>query len=181
MEMTKELEMALNNIISYLADGESWHRRIANQLRLLALRGFSRWHECESLDDSKMRTKLEKVLVDNLKFTPTVDMSDAMRSEMLKMSSANDFKAHFAVWLQREQKLIDALNIAINESRLVNMELYHKLCKIQEEVQSEVTRADIVYRRLDFASWNAHDIGVVSMLIHKHYEDHPGSNDFNIG
>lgn len=179
----QELYTSLNHIATYLSEGEAWHRRAANECRKMFIRGLGRWHEAESKEDEKALICLSKLLQDNIKYSPVVDSTIVANAEKLVMASPADFKAHFNYWLERENKLIMALNAAINESRAINIELYEKLCGIQKEVQNEAMRIEMVYGRFDFAGWNGHDIGVCSKWLHEYFEKEydGGCIDFNIG
>ena len=181
--MTERLITALNDVCTYLAEGEAWHMRVANQCRKLHIRGLGRWHEAEACGDFKHRECLEKLLMDNCKIETDIEPARIVDSMTTKFNGMSDFKQHFFTWAEREELLISALSTAIDESRLENIELYHKLCCIQKEVQNERMRAEWAYHRLDLAGWNGHDIGVVSMIIHSYFEKEydGGLIDFNIG
>jgi len=80
--------------------------------------------------------------------------------------------------------LIEKLNIAISEARLINIEIYEKLCHIQKMAQNEAFRVDLVINNLAFAGFNGHDITVKSKWLHKYFEHcHKLGDviDFNIG
>ena len=170
-------------ICSYLVDGEMWHRRAANECRKLGVRGWGRWHEAEAEGDSHLLTCLCKLLVDNCNYIPKLDMTGANKSAAYSMSNLGDFKNSHEEWIQRETMLIDILNNAIHESRSANMEVYYKLCGVQEEVQNEAMRVEWIARRLGLSNWNGSDLGLISMKIHKYFEcEYKGGKiDFNVG
>ncbi|MCL2619361.1 MAG: hypothetical protein FWD97_00315 [Defluviitaleaceae bacterium] len=41
-------------------------------------------------------------------------------------------------------------------------------------------RVRFLIKRLELAGWNGHDIGVVSTIIHCHFEEHPHDKYINI-
>jgi hypothetical protein len=170
---------AFNDIATYLTDGYIWHKRMANMIRKAGIRGVARWHDCEACGDAKELECLEKILGDRFGFyTVAVLMPESVTANF------TDLKTHFAAWVQREQRLIDALNYAINEMRDTDACLYDKLFCMFHEVQDEVIKVKLVERRLEFAGWNAHDVGICSMIIHKYFEkDYKQGEDinFNLG
>lgn len=186
MENSKKyttLQESLNDICCYLAEGEKWHNKMANECRKIYIRGWGRWHEAESKGDKEMYTCLEKILMDKISYSPMIDAIILDKAMKEKFTSASDFKTHHSHWIMREEKLINALNYAIHESRSVDIEIYYKLCEILKEVQNEAMRVKMVIGRLDLAGWNGHDIGICSYLLHEYFEKcyHGGEIDFNIG
>lgn len=178
--MTETLQEHLNEICSYLIEGEIWHRRAANSARMNALRGWGRWHDAESCGDSEALMCLEKILVDHLDFIPTYYQDNVIKAMKYTIT---DIKGHHREWAEREDRLIMSLNGAIEEARMVSMCLYDKLCKLQHETQNERMRIDMIYKRLDLAGWNGHDMGVCSMVLHKYFEHEydGGEIDINLG
>jgi len=178
------LNDALNYICSYLNAGYTWHKRIANQCRKIHIRGWGRWHDCEADGDSDHLICLEKLLMDKLKYAPTIDMKRAEMASTAKLDNLNDFKDHHRTWKKHEQEGIAALNYAVNASRSVDIEVYYKMCALLDEAQKEVMRLEMAYDRLEFGGWMGHDIGVCSMIVHKYFElEHKDGHDinFNLG
>lgn len=180
----EELEKGLNELCSYLHEGATWHRRAANLSRMMKVRGFGRWHDVESCADHDALVHVQKKAGEHLQYLPEVDMSKAMEAERMKMQSLNDFKSHFIDWVDRETQAIVVLNKCIEHSRIVDMNMYHCLCKLQCEIQNEATRAEWAYDSLDFVGWNQHDISIKSKWLHDYFEfDYKCGEpiDFNIG
>ena len=176
---------AIDDIYIYFLENTSWHRRIANQCRKLGIRGFGWWHEAELVEDEMDVKNLSKILMDNLKYaTKITNITNIEKYENITMENLKDFKTHFEIWVERENYLIEKLNIAINEARTINIEIYEKLCKIQKMAQNEKMRVEWVLNNLMFAGMSGHDITVKSKWLHAYFEhEHkPGSKiDFNIG
>lgn len=178
------LGLELDHICSYLAMGEMWHRKAANECRKLALRGFGRWHEAESCGDADSLTCLSKLVMDKLMYAPKLDMQMVGKAESYSMNNIGDFKAHFSMWSENESELIECLNKAINLSRAMDIELYNKLCHITDEVQNEKMRIRLAHDRLNLGGWQGHDLGVVSMVMHSYFQNEhkQGSMiDLNLG
>lgn len=182
--MTEELKKPLEKIATYLSEGEMWHRKTANELRKLPnKRGFARWHEEESGYDQRERLKLDKLIRDNLKYAPVVDMAYVSKAEAYTIADAAGFKQHFTAWMAREKAFLEALNAAIPLAGREDMELYHRLCSLAKEVKNEATRAEWAFMGLEDTKWEPHDVRVVSKWLHEYFEDKydGGMIDFNIG
>lgn len=178
-----ELYMALNEICTCMSEGEIWHRKSANECRRMAVRGWGRWHDAESCGDKRIHDKLDKILMDKLMFTPEIDNKMVERANNYMISNMGEFKSHHKHWVDREESLIMALNIAIRKAGSVDMELYQELCCIIKEVQNEVMRVKMTYARLDMGGWTGQDIGVCSKWIHDYFDKEYDGEDinFNIG
>lgn len=178
-----DLHMELNKIVTYLSEGEYWHEKAAGECRKMAIRGWGRWHESEAICDAKSRICLEKLLRDKLSFAPEIDMAMVDHASKYIMNGAADFKTHHKLWIEREERLIECLNKAIELSRSVDMELYKELCCLLDEVQNEAMRVRLAHSSLDLGGWNGHDISVKSKWIHEYFEKEysGGKIDLNIG
>lgn len=180
----EELRQRLDEIATYLSEGEAWHRRTANELRKLPnRRGFARWHEAESECDQHFHLKLDKLIRDNLKYSPAVDMSYVSRAETYSVGGAQGFKDHFAAWIARENVFLAAINSAITYAGQQDMELYQCLCALAKEVKNEALRAEWALLGLEDTQWSPHDVRVVSKWLHDYFECNyqGGTIDFNIG
>lgn len=179
----EELQKYLDEIATYLAEGEAWHRTAANECRKLFVRGWGRWHEAEAQCDEKSQICLAKLARDMLQYAPVIDSSFLVRANAYTIKDLDAFKLHHNQWIEREQMLIMALNNAIEQSRAIDIKVYHFLCDLAEEVQNEKMRVELVKGRMGLSAWNGHDIGVVSMVLHKYFEcEYKGGEiDFNIG
>lgn len=191
----ESLKVVLNDINSFLMEGEAWHKRSAGELRKNFIRGWGRWHEAEACFDEKFGLEFSKLCGDipNIKLIVSADLSiiqkannytikDIVNLETEKFDP-EPLKEHHKAWRAREQRFINALNYAISIAGSVNAELYKYLYCMLEEVQNEEQRVAMVQGRLCLAGYSGHDIGICSMLIHKYFEcDYDGGKiDFNIG
>lgn len=178
-----DFNMLMDEITTYLWEGEAWHEKAANETRKISIRGVGRWHEAEGCYDAKERVCLEKLFRDKLGYAPMVDMASVDKAYKYTMTGPQDFKNHFQIWIDREKKFIECLDAAIAQAGMVDMELYKKLCCLVDEVQNEAMRAKMVHDRLELSGWNGHDIGVVSKWLHEYFEKEydGGKIDFNIG
>lgn len=178
------LKPYLNKISTYFSEGAIWHNRAANECRRFAhCRGWGRWHEAEAKEDFCSHQCFEKIVRDNLKYSPIVDGNYIIGAYNYQIQDNEQFKNHHEQWVQRENLFIATLNSAIQESRTVNMELYKFLCCTVEEVQNEAMRVGWVYDSLLSTGWEHHDIRVVSKWLHDYFaiEYKGGKIDFNIG
>lgn len=182
--MAEELKQRLNEISTYLSEGEAWHRRCANELRKMPnKRGFARHHDAESECDSKTRLKLDKLMMDNLKHSPTVDTAYVSRAESYAINGLEGFKQHFKAWVDREGTFLKSITTAIDLVRAEDIEIYSCLCCLSKEVKNEKIRAEWLYMGLEDAGWSGHDIRVVSKWLHDYFECKydGGIIDYNIG
>lgn len=182
--ISENLKTNLNEISTYLSEGESWHRKVANELRKLPnRRGFARWHEVESGYDQCEHTKLDKLIRDNLKYAPAVDMSYVSKAESYTVSDNAGFKQHFQIWITREQNFLASINAAIALAGQEDMQIYQCLCALAKEVKNEALRAEWIHAGFEDTAWEGHDIRVVSRWLHEYFEKEysGGTIDFNIG
>lgn len=183
-QRTGELYDALNDICTYLVEGQAWHLKAANECRGIAIRGIGRWHDKEAEGDFNALDPLVKLLGDRLNFKAKIAYPRVERSQNFEIRNIEEFAKHFHVWIDRENEFLKALNFAVSKSGAVDMSLYQCLCKLTKEVQDEAMRARMVYDSMDFAGWNPHDISVKSKWIHEYFEHDykPGEDiNFNIG
>lgn len=180
----KSLDDALDHIYTYLMEGQIWHERMANQCRKICIRGWGRWHEAEALGDICCSMKLNKIIMDKLWYTPKLDVTKLDKPSKDTLSGIKDLNTHHKVWIEREEKLIHCLNYAIHEAREKDIELYKKLMCLQEEVQNEKMRVELIMGRLSLKPDDGHDIGVISKCLHEYFEHEYKQGepiDFNVG
>lgn len=183
-EQNRDLYEALDDIATFLVEGEAWHLAAANSCRKISIRGIGRWHDCESRGDKRLLDHLVKMLGDRLQYNAKISYQYVGKAQEISLKDLDDFRKHFHVWIDREKEFIEVLNFAVSKAGAVDMELYQCLCGIVKEVQDEVMRARMVYDSFEFTSWQPHDISVKSKWIHEYMEhDYPRTGDlnFNIG
>lgn len=184
MERENELYKALDDICTYLVEGEAFHLKAASECRKFAVRGFARIHVGESEGDKKLLDHLAKLLDDRLQYQCKIDYSHVEEAQKMKIRNMENFKNHFHDWIDRENDFLRALNFAISKSSAVDMNLYQYLCKMAKEVQEEVMRARMMYDNLAFAEFQPHHILVVSKWLHDYMEHEfpkTGDMNYNIG
>jgi len=127
--------------------------------------------------------KLEKTIIDKLNYEPKYNVSKHETIHNMSLNSAADFKDSHVKWVEWEKSIYQALNEAIEKARTQDVEIYRELMCILDMIQREVTRVQLVMRRLDQTGWNGHDVGILSMVIHKWFEENPNEPEanFNIG
>lgn len=180
--MNEQFKQPLNEIATYLSEGEAWHRKVANELRKMPnKRGFARVHDGEGLCDSKLNFEFVKVLRDQIQYTPVIDTNYLMRVENYMINDFEGFKQHFRIWVDREAKFLKSITAAIDYARTEDMEIYGLLCKLSKEVKNEAIRAQWIHDSLADAEWHKHHCAIVSYLLHEYAEKHPGETDWNIG
>ncbi|MCL1859090.1 MAG: hypothetical protein FWF92_07630 [Oscillospiraceae bacterium] len=172
MNNKQMLEECLDHIVTYLENGSHWHRQMAGELRkpALSLRGFSRWHECESKCDYCSIICIEKIARDKLDYDPQIKVDGIERANSFMLNNANDFKNSFNIWIKNEEELVECLNHAIEYARAVDIQMYKELMGLADEVQGEIMRASMAYHRLANGGFTGHDLYVVSTLLHNHFE-----------
>ena len=170
----------MDKVCTSLFEGEVWHGRSANECRKIAVRGFGRWHDSEAECDMKSRLCLEKLLRDRLGYATSVDTSVAAKPAAYSINGASGLKNHLEAWMRREEEFAETLSEAVRMAATVDICIYKELCCLAEEVQSEAMRVKMCGMRLDMAGWNGHDIGIVSMILHKHFEEHPHDKYVNV-
>ena len=173
---SSDLFVELDKIVSFMGDCAMWAKRMANQCRKLHIRGYGRWLDCESVDTFKEIVYLEKIMWDKTWKVPTIDFSK-FHDTQGSLAGIEDFKAMHKHWEDKKEKLIECLNKAMTEARTVDVQLYKKLMCLTDKMQDDKVRVSMAYNRLEFAGWNKHDIGVVSMIIHKYFEEHHKDGD----
>ena len=179
-----ELMECCDLIATCLDSGYHWHTKAANGCRRIKVRGMARWHDEEAVGDSRCLVSFLKLVGDNLKCNPEIDMDHVSKAYMFDIKNMNDFKAHFEMWRHNETRLIHHLNSAIELSRCVDLEMYEKLLHINKEVQNERKRAMMAYDSFEFGGWSNHDISMKSEMIHDYMEHkHIEGQDinFNLG
>lgn len=180
-----ELRQHLDNICTYLTEGENWHRRSANECRKNMLRGWGRWHDAEGICDAKSHFAIAKIAIDSpaISYEPAVDLQTSMRAVSYTIPYGPEgLKRHHEQWLDRENRFIAIINMAIQESRNIDLCLYEELLCLGKEVQNEAMRVKMVEGRITLANYNGHDIGILSMVLHSYFEAYDGGViDFNLG
>lgn len=175
---------SLNNVATCLAEGMIWHQRSSIECHKLAIKGWAKWHNVESIIDKFTYDKFDKILVEKLMIKPFVDVKQIEEAYKYEIPSMNDFKTHHKIWIQNEKKLVEYLNEAINESKEIDMQLYNKLCDMVEEVQHEIAVVRMTYNNLELAGWMGHDISVKSKWIKDYFDEeyvYGRKIKFNIG
>jgi len=170
----------MDKVCTELFIGEIWHERAGNEFRKTGLRGWGRWADAEAHGDMKTRLCIEKLLRDYCDYAVTIDATDAQRAMAYTMNGATALKSTLELWHKREIEFIDILNKAIMSSAINNISIYKELVRLADEVQGEATRVKMCMKRLELAGYNPHDIGIVSMILHKHYEDNPHDQTGNV-
>jgi len=183
--MNELLTPHLNRISAYLAFGFDAHRKTANDLRSMPkLRGYARWHDGESEEDALIQLGLDKLLRDNIGFSPKPDAQYIAGARNIDVTTFEGFKAHFPAWIEREELFLKSIMEAINLMRDEDVEIYNELCKLAGFVKNEKTRAKWVYDGLAWMDWNKHHIAVESKWLHDYFTDVWKSGtpiDFNVG
>lgn len=169
--MVEQLKQYLNEIATYLVEGEIWHRKVANELRKMPnKRGYARTHYEEGKSDAKLNFDLLKVIRDNLKYSPMVDMNYVVKAEMYTISTFEEFKQHFGAWIRREQTFLRSISSAIEQVRNEDMNVYSMLCALSKEVKEESIRAEWIMLSLEDDNWGKHHCAVVSKWLHEQCE-----------
>lgn len=180
-ENRTKLYSKLDEICTYLYRGVHWNAKAANACRKIAIRGLGRYHDHDAKYDFCELQCLEKIVGDKLMYMPKVDMQVVTQAEMYDMANLNDFKAHFKMWMDMEDELDECLIHAIEKARVVDMQIYEKLCCMSAHAQNNCMRIRMIYDSLDFAAWQPHDISVKSMIIHKYFEhEHKDGEEINV-
>lgn len=180
--MQEELKQTINQMATYLAEGEKWHSRTANQLRIMPnKRGYARIHDDQSIMDAGKLIHLNKMLRDYLKYTPIIDTNYVSKAELYTITTFEDFKKHFDTWMDREKIFKDITNRAISLIRDEDMTLYQEFCNMAKELKIEYMRAEWIKLSLLDCDWEKHHCAVVSKWLHEQAESNPGDWNFNIG
>ena len=177
---SKDFNMLMDDIATYLSKGACWHMRAANYSRKNLIRGFGRLHDCQSKEDFCDLLEFEKIVSDKLVHIPNVNMEMVAKAESYIMLDSNAFKMHFDIWEQNEKEFVECLNKAIDESRTIDIQIYKFLMCLAERVQNEIFRARLIKESFAFAGWNSHDISIKSMLIHEYFEKHENAKELNV-
>jgi len=177
-----DLQRSLNQICTFLAEGNIWHGRAADELRKMPnRRGYARMHESQAAHDARVSLDLHKDIRDILHFTPALDMAYAGKAAIYVIQDFNAFKRHFGDWENRENAYHDAAFEAIEAVRGTDIQIYTRMCQLARHFQEEAWRAAYIFSCLDEEGWGKHHVAVVSKWLHDHDEARPGSLDFNIG
>jgi len=170
----------MDEICTALFDGELYHERAGNEFRKSALRGFGRWCDAESKGDYESRVCLEKLLRDRLSYAPVIDTANAQKSTSFTINGIQGLKPALEMWLKREEEFAETLTEAVRMAATVDICIYKELCCLLDEVQTEAMRVRLCGMRLDLSGWNGHDVGIVSYLLHEHFEKHPDDKYVNV-
>ena len=182
MNISEELKQALNRASTYLSEGAKWHSRVANMLRTMPnKRGYARIHDDQAALDAEKLIRLSKLSQDFLGYLPTVDMNFVARAESYTLSSFEDFKTHFDVWLSREDTFNETANSVIDFVRPVSISLYTEFCSIAKDLQEEYFRAKLIRDSLEDCGWDRVHCSIVSKWLHEQAEESPGKLNYNIG
>jgi len=178
--MNQEFAALMNRICTELLAGEIYHSRAANEFRKIALRGFGRWAESEARGDMNSRVCLEKLLRDKLGFAPTVDTSSLSNEARVAFANISELPSILQKWIDREKEFSKILTQAMKMAAEIDVEIYRELIELTNEVQTEVFRVKLCGVRLELAGWNGHDLGIVSTILHEHFEKHPDDKYVNV-
>jgi hypothetical protein len=183
--MNEPLKTSINQIAAYLSYGFDAHRKLANELRgLPKRRGYARWHEAEAEEDALYRLSFDKLVRDNIGYTPAVDANYVATAAGIQVPDETAFQRHFTDWIAREDKFLTAIMAGINAARDEDVALYNLLCNMAGMVKNERIRAKWVYDGLVYVGWQPHHIAVESLVLHEYFEHKwkPGEPiDFNVG
>lgn len=178
----EEMGEILNHVCSYLAEGEKWHSKTANELRKMPnKRGYARIHDDQAKCDAEKLLCLNKMLRDHMGHEAMIDIGMVQQAEAYKINSFEDFKNHFQVWLKREKDYLKCINDAIMAIRDKDMELYCKFCELAKDVKMEIMRSGWLHDSLADVNWDKHHCAVVSKWLHEQAEHEPGDWNWNIG
>lgn len=183
-EQKQELFRDLEDVCSALISSETWHAKASTECRNIGVIGWSKWHEKESIIHKKCLDKLTKILQKNLEFTPQLNLKHFQKINQFEINNIDDFIEHHFEWIKREEMFNDMLIYPLKESKKINRELHEQLENLQEEAQFQISLVKKVFKRLEFAQFMPHDIGVCSKWIEDYfdYEYKPGCKiSFNIG
>lgn len=165
----EELYEILDHICTCLAEGTLWHMKSANECRKIALKGYGEWHSEESKTDNKTLDEFCEILQDKLDFSPNVNSSEIDKVNNYKISNLEEFREHHLKWIKKEENFVKAMNVAIDKARAIDMELYHKLCEMVDDVQSEISLVKYSYDSLAFAEWMGHDVSIKSKYLYDYF------------
>lgn len=179
-DMKKKLEYKLDEIFSYLARGKKFHYNNSFGLRNMGLRGFANLHDEEAICDFKSMVCLKKLINDRLKWNPTIDEDIAKEYEHYNITNMQEFKNSFQIWQHNETELEDCISETLKLASMEDLCLYKSLIELGNEVQTERFRSEQIFTRLELGGWQSHDLAIVSMMVHKHLEDH-NNLDFTLG
>jgi hypothetical protein len=117
-------------------------------------------------------------------YSPKPDISYIAKAGEIDVSTFELFKAHFQMWMEREDSFLKSITAAIGLMRDEDIDVYNKLCNLAVFVKNERIRAKWVLDGLAWMDWNRHHIAVESKWLHDYFEKDwkPGEPiDFNIG
>lgn len=158
----QELIKALNDICTFLMEGEEFHKKSASECRKLAINGWADWHTEECKTDKNALTVFMESLKVNSEFALEINSRQVDRVKLLPIKNIDDFRLHHIEWLEREEDFADAINFAIEKIDASNAKLKKWLELLVDEVQSEIELVKYAYTSLKFGDWMGHDISVKS-------------------
>lgn len=167
-------------ICTRLGYGALWHKRLASQLRKIGIRGEGRKFNVEGEGDYCNSAELEKLLGDNIDYYPEINTSEYQKAVSFTLDSVAEFKPLLHEWIKEEKAFAKLINKAVRYAAEDDAEIYENLCCLWKETSVEAKRAKLLYKRLELAGWNGHDLAVVSMIEHYYYEKHPHDKEGNV-
>jgi len=180
--MTEELKSVINQMATYLAEGEKWHKKAANELRAMPnKRGYARIHDDQAALDGNKAIHLDKMFRDHLKYSPVIDSSYISKAEIYTIPDFDAFKQHFFTWMNREKLFKEIANKAIDLIRYEDMELYGEFCTMAKDLRTEYLRAEWLYLALADTGFDKSHCAIVSKWLHDQAESNPGDFNWNIG
>jgi len=184
----KSFEELMDCVASDLYHGATWHGMAAPQMYKIGLRGFAHLHTynahhdfCKLYGSKSGEGGLLKILSDRLDMYPEIDASDIPKALAVSLNSPADLKPHLEMWCKNEEEFAHILTESVRKSATIDMCVYNELTCILSAVQEEIMRVKILKKRLALADYSGHDLGVVSLMLHRHFEHSPEKGlDFDV-
>jgi len=164
------LHKELNKIFSYLKRNYMFYYNNYG-LRGMSLRGFANLFDKTSECIYKDMICLKKITEDRIKFNAMIDDEIADTYANHKISSLQDFKSALDIAVKLETELEDCISGILKTIATEDICIYKKLIDLAHESQERRFRIETIKNRLDLTSWNMHDLGIISMLVHKHISE----------
>lgn len=181
--LNNEIKPYINEIVTLLAKGETWHKKAANESRKLGVRGLGRFHDCVGINLAMELFELNKILTDIFDYYPHINYNELEKADKYTVSTPAEFKRHFAVWAEFLKEINDKISDILPHI-ISHVDIYEQMIKIFKQIQNEHFRVKLLWKSFEFGGWNSHDISYKSKIIHKYFEHHYKYGDeinFNIG
>lgn len=176
--MHSEFYTLMDAVCSELYAGAFWHNVAATAFRKISCRGFARFSQSEASGDFDSLQCLQKLLIDNLDYTPNITAD----TPKVAWSSYSELPNILQSWENSEREFAKTLTKAMHMACEIDAAIYRKLIDLIEEVQGEATRVRMCAKRLALSNYDGHDVGHVNKIMHDHYEANPTCQkaDFSI-